>query len=139
MPRKRTDGPKWEVYSFFFGLVLAVILFLLDEDGVSVNWWISAMGFFCCAILIAWTTITHAVPHLSKFWRYTLGILSLVLVIFLGIWGTSIRYEAEGTSVVPIPMFSMGLIYNVTLGGFGNCSRLTHKSPTACGVAAERA
>lgn len=87
--------------NFFFvvlGLVLAVLIPILQSNGVEVNWQTSIFAYLVLMGIIVWSFLTHATPHRSPTIR--LG-GTLVIVLFVGlisVYATIKQYGREHSS-----------------------------------------
>lgn len=85
-------------YGLYVGItfgIASIFFFLLQANGVEVNWVISATVYALCTIVIVWTTLRHALPARSSVARYTVIVLLVLVCMTLGTCGTVKQYQKE--------------------------------------------
>ena len=80
-PRKR---PNWDRFIGIVGLLLGALLFVLQANGVEMNWGLSLALYALIAVGLVWSCLRHAVPHLGLRGRYIAALSVFALVAFLG-------------------------------------------------------
>lgn len=78
-------------------LAAAIFFFVLQANGVDVNWEISGSIYILCALVGVWTTLQHALPGRSWNIRYGVASLLFVVCVVLGSIGTITQYKKEHT------------------------------------------
>src|SRR5580698_10550647 len=53
-----------------FSILLAVLFFVLQANGIGMNWQSSLIGYSSVAVVGIWSCLRHAVPHLGRNRRY---------------------------------------------------------------------
>jgi len=84
-------------YGLYVGLlfgIASIFFFVLQSNGVEVNWITSAIIYAVCTVGVVWTTLRHALPHRGK-GRYA-AVAGLVMVcVAVGSIGTFKQYRKE--------------------------------------------
>jgi len=88
--------PGWERFGLVFGLVLAVLIPLLQANGVDVNWWESLIAYIVILLVCEWSLLWHAMPDRKRKARRTAGTLTVLTIIgSLGTFATLKQYERD--------------------------------------------
>lgn len=93
-------------YGLFVGIlfgIASIFFFVLQSDGVEVNWLWSVAIYAACTIGVVWTTAKHALPGKGKATRYTVTSILVLLCVALGSIGTVKQYHKEHSAVVEKP------------------------------------
>jgi hypothetical protein len=77
-----------------FGII-TIVFFVLQANGVDVNWQCSATIYLICAVAGVWTTLRHATPGKRALIRYAVALAIFALFISLGLMGTTKQYRKE--------------------------------------------
>jgi hypothetical protein len=77
-----------------FGLG-GILLFVLQENGVEINWVVSLCLYLLIAAGCVFSVLRHAIPHLSKWLRYVIAAVVVLLVGGLGSYGTVKQYRHD--------------------------------------------
>jgi len=84
-------------------LLAAIVFFVLQTNGVEMNWILSVAIYIVIAICGVVSCLRHAVPR-SNTWKKILASLAvLTTAAGLGVWGTMKQYRREHASSVPTP------------------------------------
>jgi hypothetical protein len=90
--------PGWERFIGLFGLGFAILIPLLQTNGVDVNWWQSLLAYSGILAFCLWSFLWQTVPDLKrKKLRYGGAFLILVSVGSLGAFATLKQYERDYT------------------------------------------
>jgi hypothetical protein len=94
-----TDSPKKPDFGLFLGIIGVggmLVIFTLQSNGViEVNWIISAVIYAVAIALIVASVLLHAIPHLGLRKRWLIGVVTLLLVTSIGVYGTFSEYKRE--------------------------------------------
>ena len=91
-PNKKPD------HGLFVGIlfgVFSIFFFVLQSNGVEVNWLWSAALYAFCTIAVVWTTLRHALPGKGRMSRIAVILLLVLICIVLGSIGTVKQYRKE--------------------------------------------
>lgn len=77
------------------GLLFAVLIPMLQTNGVEVNWKWSVVVYSTVLVGFAWTFLTHAAPHRGTVFRMIGSAVVFVAIGLLGAWGTRTEYKRE--------------------------------------------
>ena len=77
----------------FFGIV-SFFFFVLQSNGVEVNWQLSALIYVICTVALVWTLSAHALPGKGK--KALIAVIPLVLLcVVLGFVGTAKQFHKD--------------------------------------------
>lgn len=95
-PEPTGRKPDYGLYvGILFGFI-SIFFFVLQSNGVEVNWLWSVAIYTVCTIGIVWTTLTHAFPPgKTSIGRYAVAVALVLLCAFLGSIGTVKQYRRE--------------------------------------------
>src|ERR1700733_10654083 len=95
MAARALKKPDPATFAIIFGFLIAVIAYVLQSNGVDMNWWISAIAYLFAGVVGCWSIWTHATPH----WGITRRVFSLVVwsvgILWLGWCGARKQYLKE--------------------------------------------
>jgi hypothetical protein len=83
-----------------FGVV-SILFFVLQSNGVEVNWLTSAAIYVFCVVAVVWTTLRHALPG-RGFISYWVAAGLAILFLCLGSIGTYRQYRKEHPKESPM-------------------------------------
>jgi hypothetical protein len=104
-PIEASPNARGRDYGLFVGIlsvVISVIVFSLQSNGVEVNWIASIVIYASCATAAAWTTLRHALPGKSLLIRSSVTGLLLTVCLVSGSIGTVKQYQKEHSVSVAI-------------------------------------
>jgi hypothetical protein len=87
--------PDYAMYAAVLGIVFAILLPILQANGVEVNWIVSAVIYLIVLLLGIWTFAVHAAPHRTKTVRCVGTIVHVLFIGGLGYYGTHKQYRRE--------------------------------------------
>jgi hypothetical protein len=90
-------------YSFFtaiLGIVLAVLIPILQMNGVAINWQFSAICYAIIIVGIIWTFLAHGVPHCRKSIRIAGSIVIFACAGYLAVLGTHRQYYNQHHPII---------------------------------------
>lgn len=76
-------------------LMLCVLVFVLQANGVELNWVVSLVLYMLVAAGCMYSVLRHAVPHISPRMQILAALAVLIVVGGAGWWGTSKEYRRE--------------------------------------------
>jgi hypothetical protein len=97
-PKKMPD------YGLFVGIlfgIVSIFFFVLQSNGVEVNWIVSAAIYLFCTIAVVWTLLTHALPGKRKA-SVLAGVPVAALCVILGSVGTLKQFSKEHPTRTPL-------------------------------------
>ncbi|HEY6487530.1 MAG TPA: hypothetical protein VIY99_00270 [Terracidiphilus sp.] len=84
-------------YGLFVGIlfgIVSVFFFVLQSNGVEVNWLISSVIYVICTLALVWTILAHALPGKGK--KALWVVIPLVLLcVVLGFIGTAKQFYKD--------------------------------------------
>jgi hypothetical protein len=107
-PRPSDKKPNVDRFIAIIGIAFGAILFILQANGVEMNWEFSLASYFVIAALCAWSCLRHAVPHLGKKGRRISAATIVAIVAIFGLIGTSKQYRREHPLATPAPQVASG-------------------------------
>jgi hypothetical protein len=95
---EENNKPGWERFLVIFGFILAILIPLLQANGVEVNWWASLIAYTLILAVCVWSFLWHAVPNREQKQLRVFGTLIILLVIgSLGTFAAFKQYERDHT------------------------------------------
>ena len=96
-----------------FSGIAGLFFFVLQANGVEVNWLWSLLIYLLCTGGAVWTALAHALPSKGRWIKWTIGTLLALLCLTLGSIGTFKQYKkehlpksAEASAGLPAPTSS---------------------------------
>jgi hypothetical protein len=91
----RAKRSNWKRFIGIVSGLLAPLFFILQANGVAVNWWQSLALYILIGVVGVVAYLRHAVPDSGRVRQYASALLLLVLVALLGSIGTVKQYHAD--------------------------------------------
>jgi hypothetical protein len=83
------------------GLVSAFFIALLQANGVSVNWWVSAGLYSLILSICVWSLLRHAVPDHGSATKVVSSGLLIVVIGGVGVYAVTKQYRADRQVQLP--------------------------------------
>jgi hypothetical protein len=93
--------PNYGLFGVIIGVVLTILLYFLQANGVGVTWQASAAVYVVMACLCAWSFWSHAAPHVNLGVRLAGALFILACVLGPGFYGTVKQYRREHSASSP--------------------------------------
>lgn len=96
----KAPGPNIDRFIGFGSLLGCALVFVLQENGVEMNWQASIGLYALIALGAVYSSLRHAVPHLNTRGQNIVAFIAFAVVAALGCWGTNKQYRREHPKVV---------------------------------------
>jgi hypothetical protein len=105
-----TEMPDKGLFVEIIGIVLTIVTFTLQANGVALKWRLSFVIYIALACFCAWSFYKHAVPHKGGLIRYGGAFLFFSVIVAIGIYGTEKQYHREHSIIdaQPTPTIQAG-------------------------------
>jgi hypothetical protein len=87
----------WTRFIPIIGLVVAVLIPLLQSNGVEVNWWASGIAYVLLAIVGVWSFLVHAIPNKSDNAKWWSAVVFGAVILGIGSWATGKQWVRDHT------------------------------------------
>ena len=99
---ERDSKPDYGLWIGFVAFASAAFLFVLQENGVSVNWLLSAVIYAACVVTIVWSTNAHVFARRATT-RLKYPTLLLILVLLGGVSYVGVKKQYDKDTSLPLP------------------------------------
>ena len=80
--------PDWSLFLGIISFVACLFIFVLQANGVEVNWQASTVIYLALIGVALWSLLRYAIPHLTNGMRYSLAVILFVMLGGLGFYAT---------------------------------------------------
>jgi hypothetical protein len=94
-PTPLPEKPDGSLFVGIISIVLTVVVFTLQANGVDLKWQLSIVIYIVLACVCAWSFWKYAVPHKRGLIRYGGAFLFFSVIVVIGIYGTAKQYHRE--------------------------------------------
>src|SRR5262249_43674661 len=92
---KRRHKADLALFITVLGLVSAFFIALLQANGVSANWWISAGLYSVILAICVWSLLRHAVPYHGNATKVVSSGLLILVIGGVGVYAVTRQYRAD--------------------------------------------
>jgi hypothetical protein len=94
-PTTLKGKPDFALFLTVVALLLALAFFVLQSNGVEVNWFWSAVIYLGAIAGIVWTYLVHLVPHLGRATKITSSTICVLLFGWIFSLGIRLQYQKQ--------------------------------------------
>ena len=91
-PARKSD---WGLFFGVLSVVGMLVIFVLQSNGVEMNWVVSACMYAVAALGLVASVVLHAIPHWDPLKRRAIGGLAFLCIVGIGSYGTLKEYRRE--------------------------------------------